>query len=351
MSSASAVRLQVESALAHRIPGALTPLPRLVRSSSSVGICAVDELLHGGLPVGAITEMIGPESSGRTSLSLSFLARMTQAGRVCAWVDVSGTLNPVSVAAAGVDLTRLLWVRCGVKDLHLGLPGRHNFTISRAYLKPPPIKKGLHGGGCGSHPRHEAKGMPAAVGGFLAAEKAASHGTESRSIAKRERPETEPASPLSFSRRPGVGTNSWSRLEQALRVTDLLLQAGGFSSIVLDMGGLRPEFYSRVPLATWFRYQKAAERSQASILLLTQHDCAKSSAELVLRFEAVNELEQAVGNTLENEATVFSGIEYRVEAVRQRFSVSQSNVVTLRKPPQRANSARWESRMTWAGCR
>lgn len=52
---------------------------------------------------------------------------------------------------------------------------------------------------------------------------------------------------------------SWSRLDQALRVTDLLLQGGGFSAIVLDMGNIAPEYASRVPLATWFRYQAVAE--------------------------------------------------------------------------------------------
>ncbi len=53
---------------------------------------------------------------------------------------------------------------------------------------------------------------------------------------------------------------SWSRLEQGLRVTDLLLQAGGFSCIVLDMGSLNAEYALRVPLATWFRFRAAAER-------------------------------------------------------------------------------------------
>jgi len=75
----------------------------------------------------------------------------------------------------------------------------------------------------------------------------------------------------------------WAKIEQALRVTELLLQGGGFSAIVLDMGSIWPEYASRVPLATWFRYRAAAEQTQASILLLTQHPCAKSSAELLLR--------------------------------------------------------------------
>ena len=135
----------------------------------------------------------------------------------------------------------------------------------------------------------------------------------------------------------------WARIEQALRVTDLLLQAGGFSAIVLDLGGVAPEFASRVPLATWFRYRAAAERTQASLLLLTQHACAKSSSELLLRF--------APGRPRDNEETVFTGMEHRVEVERRRFTESASNVIPLRKPPQRATSASWQSQSTWAGAR
>jgi hypothetical protein len=55
-----------------------------------------------------------------------------------------------------------------------------------------------------------------------------------------------------------------------------------WSRIELDMEGLAPEYVSRVPLATWFRNRAAAERTQASILLLTQYPRAKSSGELLL---------------------------------------------------------------------
>ena len=84
----------------------------------------------------------------------------------------------------------------------------------------------------------------------------------------------------------GAAGRPWGRIEQALKVTDLLLQAGGFGAIVLDMGSLAPEHVSRIPLATWFRYRAAAERTQASVVLLTQYPCAKSSAGLVLRLES-----------------------------------------------------------------
>ena len=114
MPTASAIRLQLESALARKIPSALTPAPRIIRRVSPTGISEIDALLDGGFPVGAITEMIGPEASGRTAVALSFLRHLVHAGRVCAWVDVSDSLSPESASAAGIDLARVLWVRCGV---------------------------------------------------------------------------------------------------------------------------------------------------------------------------------------------------------------------------------------------
>ena len=78
MRSAAQIRNQIETALAERIPAALTPSPRMSRAITATGIQSVDALLEGGLPVGAITESVGPECSGRTSLALSFVAGMTQ---------------------------------------------------------------------------------------------------------------------------------------------------------------------------------------------------------------------------------------------------------------------------------
>jgi hypothetical protein len=136
-----------------------------------------------------------------------------------------------------------------------------------------------------------------------------------------------------------VPRKPWSRLDQALRVTDLLLQAGGFSAIVLDMGSVAPEFASRVPLATWFRYRAAAEHSQASLLLLNQHACAKSSAGLVLRLDA--------GEPIEMGQTVFAGMTRHGEVTRKRFEQQSEKVMPIRRPPQSTNTANWHSRTAW----
>jgi len=112
MPTASALRHEIEQKLATSFPTALTPSSRTIRESATVGIQEIDELLDGGLPIGAITEITGPASSGRTCLALSFVAERTKAGPVCAWVDVGNALDPESAAASGVNLRRLLWVRC-----------------------------------------------------------------------------------------------------------------------------------------------------------------------------------------------------------------------------------------------
>jgi hypothetical protein len=62
---------------------------------------------------GAITEIVGPLSSGRTSLLVAALRDVTAAGGAVALVDADGTFDPVGARRTGVVLARLLWVRCG----------------------------------------------------------------------------------------------------------------------------------------------------------------------------------------------------------------------------------------------
>jgi recombination protein RecA len=151
MPTATAIRFQVESALARKIPSALTPPQKMVRPVVETGIGPLDDLLRGGLPVGAVSELIGSECSGRTSVALSFLARITDANKVCAWIDVSNTFDPASAAALGVDLKKLLWVRCGAQQA-VTTQRTRRFLLPEKYFDPRPIKKGLHGGGFGPHP-------------------------------------------------------------------------------------------------------------------------------------------------------------------------------------------------------
>ena len=117
MPNAALLRKQIEADLATRIPSALTPVARTIREVQATGIPEIDSALNGGLAVGAISEIVGPECSGRTSLALATIAQLTREGRACAWVDANDSLDPESAAANGIQLSQLLWVRCGPRNM------------------------------------------------------------------------------------------------------------------------------------------------------------------------------------------------------------------------------------------
>ncbi len=259
MPTAAALRLEIEHALEHRFPAALSPAPRAIYEVAATGIAAVDELLHGGLPVGAISELTGAASSGRTSLALQFVVQRTAEARPCAWVDVQDAFDPESAAANGVQLRWLLWVRC--RDVA----------------------------------EHTANGL----------------------LERRARKWARP---------------SWTKLDQALRATDLLLQAGGFSSVVLDLADTAPEQASRIPAATWFRYRQAAERTQCSLVVLGRRAYVQSAAAVVLECSA-QRAEQAG-------RTVLRGFTFAVRRGRERHAPVE---ITTRKPP----AAAWLANASW----
>src|SRR5580693_5316558 len=72
----------------------------------------------GGIPIGALTEIAGPSSSGRTTVLCALLAEATAGGGFCALIDTPGAFDPASAAAAGVRLSQVLWVRCGGNAEH-----------------------------------------------------------------------------------------------------------------------------------------------------------------------------------------------------------------------------------------
>jgi len=341
MPSASIIRVQIEAALASRIPSALTPPPKIIRPTSPVGIAALDDLIGGGFPVGAVTELVGEECTGRMSVALSFLASITATGKVCAWIDASDTLHPASAASVGVDLKRMLWVRCGARE-RMAIQETKQFSLPAACFAPKVVTKGLHGGGHGTHPRSEAKGLSAAVDRFLSDEVIAARCAEPiakpRPIPRTFESSLTPATTTKLIRRRA---RTYDAIEQALRATDLLIQTGGFSAIVLDLGSVAPEYAVKIELSTWHRYRVAAEQTQSSILLLSQYPCAKSSSELQLRLHPMDDLRE--------EGTVFTGLNARVEVLRQRFAQTPSNIIPMRKPPQRATEASWQQRTSWVG--
>jgi hypothetical protein len=78
----------------------------------SSGLPQIDSFIFGGFPRGAITEVFGPASSGRTSFMLSALAHATRHEEVCALVDTNNVFDPESATRAAINCERLLWIRC-----------------------------------------------------------------------------------------------------------------------------------------------------------------------------------------------------------------------------------------------
>ena len=192
---------------------------------ASSGVSEIDQLT-GGLPRGCLSEICGPASSGRTSVLWASLVSATRRGEVCALVDSTDAFDPVSAAIAGVDFERLLWVRCSL-----------------------PNKKHDREGDSFSH---------------------------AKKIHSKERA------------LPSEGKN-YKLLERALRVTDLLLQSGGFGLVAIDLGDVPIQTARRIPLTTWFRFQRAVEYTPTVLFVVAQAPCAQTCASLLVRLQASKE--------------------------------------------------------------
>lgn len=111
-----AARAGLEAALrAKKLDGTLTwslqEEPRDECMLAPIGLPAVDAHLGGGLSRGQVSEIVGPLTSGRTTLALKALATATLRGELVALVDALDRLDVSSAVAAGIDLDRLLWIR------------------------------------------------------------------------------------------------------------------------------------------------------------------------------------------------------------------------------------------------
>jgi len=188
----------------------------------SSGIREIDGLT-GGLPRGCLTEVCGSPSSGRTSLLFASLAAATKRQEACALVDVSDVFDPVLAATAEVGFEKLLWIRCDAQI--------ENSQLSSTTPRVGREKKSEAG--------------------------------KNFSHRRRETP-----------------------LGQALRVTDLLLQSGGFGLVILDLGDVPFKITRRIPLTSWFRFQRTIEHTPTVLFVITQEPCAQTCASLLLKMQA-----------------------------------------------------------------
>jgi recombination protein RecA len=368
-SRSAALRQQIESSLASRIPAALSPqavqAPRLL----PIGNEAVNTLLGGGLPIGGICEFTGPASAGRTSLALSVLSEAT-VDSACAYIDVSDSLDARGAAAAGVRLKNLLWVRFSemqVQRPSLTQPAQaHNAALlSRDQATDRSTQH--HGI---RHPRTETKGIDRALEKMLVQKAEArlkkmegTPGFPNQRLSLAAAPEEQVAyehfnarradasdplrqidrraadearerasSPVVVQGGVRCDAKPWSKLDKALRTADQILQSGGFRVVVLDLASISPDQALRIPSSTWYRFSRAAQEGDAILLLLTQEPCARSSAKCVL---------DCSPRLVPNETSyVFSSMTHAAEVIRQRVANPYG-----KKAPGRA--VEWSSTAPW----
>jgi recombination protein RecA len=307
MSSATALRLTIERSLERRFPSALTPAPRAQRETAATGIAEVDAHLEGGLPVGALSELTGPASSGRTSLALAFVARRTAEGRACAWVDASDAFDPESAAASGVLLPQLLWVRCRNGAAPAPAP-----AAGAAKSLPDKARPAT------AVPELRYTGAAQSSGVFL----------------KKTPPFTELKSAHELWNRSKARV--WTHLDQTLRATDLLLQAGGFAALVLDLGNVAREQGNRIPLTTWFRFRQAADRARSSLVVLGRAPYAQSTSALVLACRSARAVTAG--------ETALRGFQFQIERRRERFEPIAITRNSGKKPPV----STWTADASWS---
>ncbi len=321
------------------------------------GVRELDAVLGGGFPRGALVELCGPASSGRTSLAFSLLAQATERQEACAFVDVSDSLDPVSLAAAGVELPRLLWIRCGetgdggpdLKASSYLATADKDVSKTRGLDSPSKKPMSVHGW---RHPRELMRGVDQAIPSLIGKQTAFAESAQIHVVTRcageqverdREPPrrgfrpqrflpslrESNPPPPL---RTGGRSAKRWKRLEQALKTTDLLLHSGGWGVVVFDLGGISWVDARRIELSTWFRFRRAIENTPTILLLLGEESCAKSCASLVLRCQRRVDNWSSAAASVQTGISTFDGFEVQGEVTRSR-TVSQPS-----------DFARWQTR-------
>jgi hypothetical protein len=299
----STIKNQKSTILAGVTPAShlgIRPAPAMLSS----GIAAINALT-GGWPRGCLTEICGPASSGRTTVMLAALAAATRRGEFCVLVDASDALDPRSAADAGVELDRLLWVRCGENS-----PATKNGNRNKNQNYQNQDYKNHDEERNKKHNRYPAQ-----------------------------------------SGRP----NPDRRLEQLLHATDLLLESGGFGLVILDLSDLPLQQARRIPLTTWFRFRRAVEHTPTVLLAIEQQPIAGSCSSLQLRLEVLSsqfsvpssknnlvdqvvDCQRTVTQDLKPSHTyLLTRLEIHVELILSRFD---------RKP---ASSVMFETKTAWAG--
>jgi len=185
-------KAEIEAQIFGRFGKALTLQEKPQPATLSSGLAPLDQFT-GGLPRGAVTEIFGRASSGRTSVLFSILAHATTNDEICAVVDTHDVFAPTVAANAGINFENLLWVQCA------------------------------------------------------------------------------------------------ANLEHAFKVTDLLLHAGGFGLVVLDLAEVEGKDARRIISSWWHRFKHTVENTPVTLVVLTSESCVRSCAALSLELQGQDE--------------------------------------------------------------
>ena len=182
-----------------------------------------DNAAGGGLPRGQVSEVVGPASSGRTSVAWAALAAATRRGESVALVDTFDRFDPPTAHACGIDLSRLLWVRGQAVSKTAG-------AIDPAWLRPSALT--ARAGGPGS------PGVRAVS---------------------------------------GPGTFVERVIDRAIKSLNLVVRSGVCTLVVVDLIDVPATALRRLPASTWFRVERAIEGSDTAVLILAATPVARSA--------------------------------------------------------------------------
>jgi hypothetical protein len=120
-------------------------------------------------------------------------------------------------------------------------------------------------------------------------------------------------------------------VEQALRVTDLLLQSGGFGLVIIDLGDTPLKMARRIPLTSWFRFQRAVEHTPTVLFVISQVSCVQTCASLLLKVSGKKLSAPSCrlsAETSPTHAQLLDGLQVQGELLRSRLERKPAGSVT-----------------------
>jgi RecA/RadA recombinase len=211
----------------------------------TTGITSLDTSLGGGWRPGEISEILGSVSSGRASVLCATLGAATARGELVAIVDAFDRVDPVTAAATGLNLSRMLWVR-GPSLTPTAASSRRDALVEAAVLR-------------------------------------------------------------------------------AVRACDLIIRAGGFGIVALDLAGAPARALRELASSTWMRLAHANAGQQTVCLLVGEQPLGRSARGVSVRLTSARRWS---GNSPQSRR--FAGFDIQAELHQARRPVAPASTWSLR---------------------